>query len=629
MVHIQDFDGANVEPHWGYADRVVPCKNDAGSCAYLDAVYGAHDVGMTYVGIMWIVICSILLLWALYRSLTPGPRGKRTAALRALLHRYLLPNIAPPRPGWARRAVTSIFGHATRLQVLLVAGMLAYLAVFSFVGITYQTWVTPVKNSDPQVYNTRTSLGPWADRVGVLAYALTPLSILLGARESLLSALTGVPYQQFTFLHRWVGHVIFAQSALHTIGWCIVEIRLYQPQPQVAREWIVQTYMVWGIVAMILLLLLWFLATPWGQRLTGYETFRKAHYVLAMVYIGACWGHWDGLKCFLLPSLLLWGADRGLRLLRTALLHHRVIGGGVGVFTTFACRITPYLDAHDAARLDVKASVPAAPGQHYFLTFPRGSIWQSHPFTPLSVSDDGLAFIVRARRGETRKLLALGPETPVILSGPYGPDISAPRESSVLAIAGGTGIAYVLPVLLEQRCKGPVQLVWCVRERADVEWVKPEMAQLRQAGVSVTIHVTREAVAPQEKMGSEAVSEAVSEAATPGELDVVDKLAAMSTETPPQTPLETADISAEKPFIASSDETAPLTRLERYESGRCVVDSVIGSFLNKTSGHSRVYVSGPAAMVAEARHAVACRADPKASRKYGDDVEFFYDERLD
>lgn len=659
MVHIQDFENANVEPHWGYADRVIPCTNDAGSCAYLDATYGAHDVGMTYVGIMWLVIGGVLLVWALHRRLTPGPRGKRAAAVRALLNRWLLPNAAPARPGSARRAVTAVFGHATRLQVLLVLGMLAYLAVFSFVGITYATWVTPVKGSDPPVHNTRTSLGPWADRVGVLAYALTPLSVLLGARESLLSALTGVPYQQFTFLHRWVGHVIFAQSALHTIGWCVVEIRLYQPQPRVAAEWIVQTYMVWGVVAMALLLLLWFLATPWGQRLTGYETFRKAHYVLAMVYIGACWGHWDGLRCFLLPSLLLWGADRALRLLRTALLHHRVIGAGAGTgaFAAFPARITPF---RDAARLDVDVAAvggraPAAPGQHYYVTFPRGSVWQSHPLTPLSASGNGagLAFVVRARAGETRRVLALAPETPVLLTGPYGPDISAPRAASVLCIAGGTGIAFVLPVLLAQACAGPVQLVWCVRARADVAWVAPELAQLRAARVSVTVHVTRE-------QDTEKTAASASGTSTPGqsstthtgasataELAGLETLHASATAT--ATPAETPEPAAEKAFAlehpdaadaadaaaADAGEGAALTTGagagagERYAAGRCCVERVVGAFLDKTAGHVRVYVSGPAAMVAEARHAVARRADPAAARAYGDDVEFFYDERLD
>src|SRR5690606_24413485 len=106
---------------------------------------------------------------------------------------------------------------------------------------SYQKWITPVSHDEHIGYfNTRTSLGPWSDRIGVLAYALTPLSILLATRESFLSVVTGVPYQNFNFLHRWLGYIIVVQSSLHTIGWCIIEIRLYQPQPQVAEEWIKQ-----------------------------------------------------------------------------------------------------------------------------------------------------------------------------------------------------------------------------------------------------------------------------------------------------------------------------------------------------------------------------------------------------
>jgi len=52
------------------------------------------------------------------------------------------------------------------------------------------------------VNNTRTGLGGWSDRIGALAYALTPFTILLSNRESVLSLLTGIPYQHFNFLHR-------------------------------------------------------------------------------------------------------------------------------------------------------------------------------------------------------------------------------------------------------------------------------------------------------------------------------------------------------------------------------------------------------------------------------------------
>lgn len=181
-------------------------------------------------------------------------------ALSSTSRQYLLPN-----------SIRLIFGRTTRLQVLILAVISSYLLIFTFIGIGYQVWVTPVKNSSPQIYNTRTWLGPLSDRWGVLAYALTPLSVMLASRESILSLVTGIPYHHFNFLHRWLGHIIFIQAALHTIGWCIVEMRLYRPQPKVGLEWIVQKYMIFGTVGMFLLTVLWVLSFQWSIRKTGYE----------------------------------------------------------------------------------------------------------------------------------------------------------------------------------------------------------------------------------------------------------------------------------------------------------------------------------------------------------------------
>ncbi|KAH0492022.1 hypothetical protein TgHK011_003419 [Trichoderma gracile] len=281
--------------------------------------------------------------------------------------------------------------------------LIGYLTIWSFVGLAYRTWVTPVKNL-PGVYNTRTTLGPWSDRIGVLAYALTPLSIMLANRESLLSLLIGVPYQAFNFLHRWLGYVIFAQASLHTIGWCVTEIRLYQPQPAVGQQFVAETYLIWGIAAMAVLTLLVFLSTPLGIRLTGYEAFRKMHYTLAMVYVGACWGHWDKLECFMVPSLIFWLIDRGLRLIRTGILHYQILPSGNVGFRSCSADITFFSDSEhgDVYRLDLtNYQDPWEIGQHYFLCFPESSIWQSHPFTPLNAPQvrNGLvkhSYIVRA-----------------------------------------------------------------------------------------------------------------------------------------------------------------------------------------------------------------------------------------
>ncbi|KAJ1328901.1 ferric-chelate reductase [Microdochium nivale] len=532
--HIQNFsDAAALEPHWGYADRVVPCTNDAGSCAYLDVVYGSHDVGMYYTGILWATGGAVLLLWALSRHMWRPTRadevirsstdieksatsasglattGQRLrSAVSAGFRRYLLPD-----------SVRAVFGRTTRLQVLILAILTGYLTIFSFAGIYFGIWITPIK-ANPGLFNTRSSLGPWSNRVGILAYALTPLSIMLSSRESILTLLTGVPYQSFNFLHRWLGYIILAQSIFHTIGWTIIEVKLYQPQPKVAIEWITQTYMIWGVVAMILLLLLFVLSTPWGIRATGYEFFRKAHYVLAMIYIGACWAHWAKLQCFMLPGLVIWFGDRAIRLIRTALIHYQHLPDSSMGFRAAQASISAFPDADhgDVVRLDFKFPTDWKIGQHFYLCFPQGSIWQSHPFTPLSLptvlnGQSTHSYIFRAKQGETKKLAELAAKklaasateaiTPVILQGPYGESITEnlTPDVNILCVAGGTGITYVLPTLLSliEQPHVPdrkIDLVWAVRRRGDVRWVQQEINILHAAakthGIRMHIFVTRE-----------------------------------------------------------------------------------------------------------------------------------------
>ncbi|PHH88922.1 hypothetical protein CDD83_6884 [Cordyceps sp. RAO-2017] len=642
--HIQNHsDADNVEPHWGYPDRVVPCKNDAGSCAYLDTVYRAHDLGMLYVGILWATILGILLLWVCLRHAgrpaglvagTPSRSGldRARSALAALRRRHLLPD-----------ASRRLFGRTTRLQVLVLAILAGYLLVWSFVGIAYNSWVTPVKNQ-PGVFNTRTGLGPWSDRVGVLAYALTPLSVLLASRESLLSVLTGLPYQTFNFLHRWLGYIIFVQGSLHTIGWCIIQLRLYQPQPKVGLEWVVQTYIVWGLVAMILLTLLFILSTPWAIRRTGYEFFRKAHYVLAMVYIGACWGHWDKLKCFLIPSLILWGLDRGARLVRTALLHYHP--WAASKFSPVKAAMTRFTDDQDGdvIRLDFTLEQdPWAVGQHFYLCFVECSVWQSHPFTPLNapVLQGGHvrhSYIVRAKAGETKKLarLAAGklpssdpskttsaaPTTPVILTGPYGEDLmssisagNAGFNSNIICIAGGTGIAYVMPVLLQLARRHPVpdrkiELIWAMRHQSNVEWIQEEMECLQRAqktlNLTIRLYATRDSKIPAAEKGASTAKDH-----------------------------ELGSASSSSDGICACDDGVSVHKTGDGETGsdrHPNLRELVGEFVESTiTGRTTVFASGPGGMITDLRATVAALNCPSKVLKGRERfiVELVCDDRLE
>ncbi|KAK0718962.1 putative FAD binding protein [Apiosordaria backusii] len=624
--HIQNFSEASeLEPHWGYAYRVVPCTNDPGSCAYLDVVYESHDLGMLYTGIFWATVLGILLLWGIGRR--PPPNDPPTKFPLPLLPRHHLLHPPPPPP---HRPLKSIFGHTTRLQLLILAVLTSYLTIWSFVGIVYGKWVTPIKGQPAHIVNTRTSLGPWADRVGVLAYALTPLSVLFAARESILSSITGVPYTSFMFLHKWTGYIILAQSILHTLGWVLVEGWLYQPQPDVWNKWVAQEYAIWGFVALGLLILIWICSFQWViKNVTGYEFFRKAHYVMAMVYIGALIGHWEELQCFLVPGIVLWVVDRGARLVRMGMLHsgYQRKEGRWG-FSSATAEAKLWKDDRfgDVVRLDFDhAQSPWKIGQHFFLCFTEGSIWQSHPFTPLSLPQadqfGGVrhSYIFRAKGGETKKIAKVLEEnlkeakeggkttTNVVLQGPYGEDIAEglTRDVNVLCVAGGTGITYVLPVLLRlarerMNTNRKMELVWAVKRRQDLEWVGAELEELRRLGaphgLQVRIFVTAEENAGVTEVGTKAGDEK-----TEGDVDSKSVQSAS----------------------AGSDQS---------QNQRPDVNVAVNEFVaNVVQGPTQVFGSGPPSMITELREAVAQRNSGskvwKGEERF--DVRLVCDDRLE
>ena len=97
-----------------------------------------------------------------------------------------------------------------------------------------------------------------------------------------------------------------------------------------------------------------------------------------MLYIGACWGHWAKLSCYLIPALLVWFIDRGVRLVRKGLLHcNYVNGSSTTVLRSTDANITAFPDPVDGdpARLDFShQQKPWDIGQHFYLCFPKSSI---------------------------------------------------------------------------------------------------------------------------------------------------------------------------------------------------------------------------------------------------------------
>ncbi|KAF9051278.1 ferric reductase NAD binding domain-containing protein [Panaeolus papilionaceus] len=179
------------------------------------------------------------------------------------------------------------------------------------------------------------------------------------------------------------------------------------------------------------------------------------------------------------------------------------------------------------------------PGQSVYLSIPSLTWWpfQAHPFTIANIhqgshsgsvegdiekasgnrnseaqsgfgKDVSLVFFVRVRQGFTRRLYDVvrssGSQNPakmmnVVLNGPYSAPPVLVGYERVVMIAGGSGIAFTLPLLLDLIAKSHnpkatgckrVLFIWAVRDAAQLSWITPllhpVLSSLSSSGTSGT-----------------------------------------------------------------------------------------------------------------------------------------------
>ena len=300
-----------------------------------------------------------------------------------------------------------------------------------------------------------------------------------------------------------------------------------------------------------------------------------------------------------------------------ALIHYQYLPTGSLGFASAKATVAvfPNADGGDVVRLDIdQPQSPWKIGQHFYLCFSALSVWQSHPFTPLNMPvQDGRgcvkqSYIVRGKKGLTRKLsaLPLDKATPAIMQGPYGENLieHLTPDVNVLAVAGGTGISYVLPVLLWLASRAPsldrkVVLIWAVRHATDTEWITPELEVLMKCagshGIEIYVHATRD---DSEK--------------------------------------NTVTVDVKAVCCSSSDESISSDRGHlqalKHRSGRPDLAKEVAEFVEGTArGRTEIFASGPGSLISELRSTVATLNRPgevfKGQGKF--DVSLRCDDRLE
>ncbi|KAG5648690.1 hypothetical protein DXG03_000036 [Asterophora parasitica] len=216
--------------------------------------------------------------------------------------------------------------------------------------------------------------------------------------------------------------------------------------------------------------------------------------IFVWLLVDSKWPVWHR-GAYIWPALMIWALDRVLRLAR--MLYNNRVWTRSNPEHSVA---TVELVADDTVRLTFRRRFTWTPGQHAYVTIPSISNLptESHPFSIASIpehragfDEEDVVFLIRGRAGFTQRLRhhaiknGLG-TVPALLDGPYGYPPDLRPFSTCILIAGGSGVSYTLPLLLNlirenvQGGKSVVRrviFVWAVRDGGHLTWISRALAE--------------------------------------------------------------------------------------------------------------------------------------------------------
>ncbi|KAG1768915.1 ferric reductase NAD binding domain-containing protein [Suillus placidus] len=409
------------------------------------------------------------------------------------------------------------FGKSYTLNMAEVFVTMTYI-IFLFV------W-TFINTTDLEGYTL--DITYWSNRSGILAASQFPLITALGTKNNIVSCTACLNY-----VHRMMSRVVFILLWVHVGG----EVVQHAPfQPYFAKQWLI-----WGLVAMCAFTILCIVSLR-PIRAQAYELFFYVHFAMAFTFLIGAYFHAQDFQFgfWIYPCFIIWGLDRLIRFLRLVVFNHSYFGFKSG--STMDATAELLSDDFVRLRFHRPSHFHWTPGQTAYLIIPSVSRlpFEAHPFTiasfnstlfdvpkeqkPTSEKYDEislaegnlgssapfwkeLVFFVNVREGFTARLkdAALkGDKVKVFVDGPYGPSPNLGSYDTSVLVAGGSGVSYTLPVLLDiiERVRNGqsgchrVVFIWSIRSVDHIHWIDDVLIRaLRLAppslSISIHIHVT-------------------------------------------------------------------------------------------------------------------------------------------
>ncbi|KAG2138486.1 ferric reductase NAD binding domain-containing protein [Suillus clintonianus] len=372
----------------------------------------------------------------------------------------------------------------------------------------------------------------WSNRSGMLAASQFPLITALGTKNNIVSLITGISYDKLNYVHRMMSRVVFTLLWVH--GGSEV-VRNAPFQPYFAEQWLV-----WGVVSMIAFSILCIVSLR-PVRAQAYELFFYVHFSMVLTFLIGAYYHTKQFTVayWIYPCFVIWGLDRLIRFIRLVMFNHSYFGFGSG--STMDATAELLSDDFVRLRFHRPSHFHWTPGQTAYLIMPSVSRlpFEAHPFTiasfnsklfdapkeqnptsekytQISIAEGSLGssapfwkelvFFINVREGFTARLkdAALkGDKVKVFVDGPYGPSPNLSSYDTSVLIAGGSGVSYTLPVLLDiiervrngQSSCSRVVFIWSIRSVDHIHWIDEVLIRaLRLAppslSISIHIHVT-------------------------------------------------------------------------------------------------------------------------------------------
>ncbi|THV04056.1 hypothetical protein K435DRAFT_774561 [Dendrothele bispora CBS 962.96] len=369
----------------------------------------------------------------------------------------------------------------------------------------------------------------WNNRAGAIATSQFPLIIALATKNNIISLLTGVGYEKLSFLHRIVARTALILTWVHAGG--NMGARFTAQEDEV--------YLQTGVMATVAFTFL-FVFSLRPIRGQSYEIFFYTHMAMSLIILGGTYYHAapfpDGTTdrnygAYVWPCFLIWGLDRIIRAVRLVLFNHSYFGFGSGSGSGTLDATTELLSP-SLVRITMKrpGHFHWTPGQYAYLVTPGVSLlpFEGHPFTIVShdsrmsskeismnaessqTADAAssatpfwkeLVFLVDVQKGYTKRLAEVAARKETIkayIDGPYGRRLHLDSVDAIVLIAGGTGVSYIIPILLdvvERKRMGKtickrIVFVWSVRDSNYIQWVSEAIqSALELAPSSLTIEI--------------------------------------------------------------------------------------------------------------------------------------------